>query len=73
MTAPDTLLRNPTNHLNDLRRGVVYRAITRHAASTGEYLGIETPFGEMAILLRHGARVESIALETITSIRPTAA
>lgn len=54
--------------MNHLRRGVTYRATTRHGIAFGEYLGMEAPHGDRAIILRHGAGVASIALHDVTSI-----
>jgi hypothetical protein len=62
MTAPQ--------NLNQLRRGAIYRATTRVGIAIGEYLGMEAPHGDRAILLRHGYGTESIALSEVTSIRP---
>ena len=73
MTAPHTSRVRATHNFNHLRRGETYRAITRAGSAVGEYLGMETPHGERAILLRHGAGTESIAVRDITSIEPTAA
>jgi len=60
-------------NLNSLRRGITYRATTRQGTAAGEYLGMEAPHGDRAILLRHGARTESIPLSDVTSIQPVAA
>ena len=58
--------------INHLRRGETYRATTAHGVAVGEYLGIESPYGDRAILLRHRAGTESIALSEVTSIRRAA-
>ncbi len=72
MTAP-TVRTQDTQHLNRLRRGTTYRATTRDGTAVGEYLGMETPHGDRAILLRHGTATESIPISAITSIYPAAA
>jgi hypothetical protein len=59
--------------LNDLERGATYLATTSRGTVVGEYLGMETPHGDHAILLRHGDGTESIPLPSITSIGATAA
>jgi len=73
MRTPHTSRPQAHSTINHLRRGNTYRATTRHGAAVGEYLGIEAPHGDRAILLRHGAGTESIALRDVMSIRPTAA
>lgn len=60
-------------NLNHLRLGTTYRATTRQHTTAGEYLGMETPYGDRSILLRHRTGTASIALTDITSIHPTAA
>lgn len=60
-------------HMNKLRRGRTYRAHTRSGSAHGEYLGMETPYGDWAILLRNGSETCSIALGDVLSIEPTAA
>ena len=59
--------------LNDLRRGCTYRAMTSAGEVTGEYLGMEAPHGDRAILLRHGDGTESIPVLRIRSIGAIAA
>ncbi len=66
MTAPTTS--RPGAPLNHLRRGATYRAHTRNGIAFGEYLGMEAPHGDRAIILRHGAGVSSISLNDVTSI-----
>jgi hypothetical protein len=73
MTAPQTSRAGATLIFNHLRRGATYRATTRKGTVVGEYLGMEAPYGDRAILLRHRAGTESIALCRVTSIRPAAA
>jgi hypothetical protein len=60
--------------LDGLQRGLTYRATTTgDRVVIGEYLGIEVPFGAWAILLRHETGTESISLDDIIGIQPTAA
>jgi len=73
MTAPHTSRENATNNFNHLRRGATYRATTRSGTTVGEYLGMETPHGRCAMLLRHGTGTESIPLRSITSVLQTVA
>jgi hypothetical protein len=67
------LTSDTTSTLNDLRRGTTYRATTRDRIAVGEYLGMEAPHGDRAILLRHRTGTESIELCDVTSIQPAAA
>jgi hypothetical protein len=67
MKAPHTT-RTANCNLNHLRRGATYRATTRLRTAIGEYLGLEAPHGDRAILLRHGAGTDSIALKDVTSL-----
>jgi hypothetical protein len=60
-------------NLYQLRPGVTYRATTRNGIAVGEYLGMETPHGDRAILLRHAGGTESIPLEAVTAIHRAAA
>ena len=71
MTAPNTS-RAPWK-LNQLLQGVTYLATTRHRMVVGEYLGMESPYGDRAILLRHADGTTSIALAQVTSIQAVAA
>ncbi len=73
MNTPQTPRQDAAWNLNSLRRGITYRATTRQGTAAGEYLGMEAPHGDRAILLRHGARTESIPLSDVTSIQPVAA
>jgi hypothetical protein len=59
--------------INDLQRGATYLAKTCQGAVVGEYLGMETPHGDHAILLRHGDGTESIPLRWIRSLGAAAA
>ncbi len=58
-----------TSHINNLRRGASYVARTAYGIVFGEYLGIETPYGDRAILLRNDAGTNSIPLRDVRSIR----
>ena len=71
MTAPNTS-RAPWK-LNQLLQGVTYLATTRHRMVVGEYLGMESPYGNRAILLRDTTGTTSIALAQVTSIQALAA
>ena len=55
---------------NQLRRGSTYRATTRFGIAVGEYLGMENPHGDRALLLRNYSGTASIPLRDVTSIRP---
>jgi hypothetical protein len=71
MTAPHTS-RAPWK-FNQLLQGATYLATTRHRMVVGEYLGMESPYGDRAILLRNGTETASIALVQVTSIQAVAA
>jgi hypothetical protein len=62
-----------TNDASNLRRGLLYRATTAGGSTIGEYLGMEAPHGDLAILLRAEAGTHSIELTNVTSIEPIAA
>ena len=64
--------RAPWN-LNHLKLGSTYRATTNSGTTNGEYLGMETPYGDRSILLRSGASTASIALSDLTGLVPSAA
>ena len=72
MNALATVRGDAAWNLNHLRRGETYRATTRRGIAVGEYLGMETPHGDRAILLRNADGTESIELSDVTSIRPIA-
>jgi hypothetical protein len=72
MTAPHTSQHDTTPSLNHLRRGTTYRVTTPRRCTSGEYLGIESPHGDRAILLRHAAGTDSIPLHHVTSIEDSA-
>ena len=59
-------------NLNRLRRGTTYMATTPTLVAIGEYLGMESPHGERAILLRNATGTDSIWLDDVTSIGPAA-
>lgn len=59
--------------INQLRRGGVYWATTDDGIAIGEYLGLETLYGDPAIMLRHPHGIDSIALRDVTAIWPVAA
>ena len=67
MAAPHTLTEV------HLQRGYTYQATTRGGVAVGEYLGMEAPHGDLAILLRHAAGTYSIELTDVTAIEPLAA
>jgi hypothetical protein len=58
--------------VHHLRRGVHYHATTRHDAASGEYIGMESPFGDRSILLRGSEGTASIELEELVSIHRVA-
>ncbi len=59
---------NITPTLNHLRRGATYRVTTQRRSTAGEYLGMESPHGDRAILLRHSKGTDSIPLLHVTSV-----
>ncbi len=61
----------PAN-VHHLRRGARYHVTTRHAAASGEYIGMESPFGDRSILLRGADGTASIELEELVSIHRVA-
>ena len=73
MTAPHTTRPNVTWDINHLKRGTTYLAATRTGFAVGEYVGIEAPHGDRAILLRHDDGTESIAFSDITVLLTAAA
>ncbi len=58
--------------LNQLRRGRAYLAHTPRGHVRGEYLGMESLYGDFAILLRHEAGTASIPVGELVSIRQAA-
>ena len=71
MTAPNTS-RAPWK-LNQLLQGATSLATTRHRMVVGEYLVMESQYGDRAILLLNGNGTTSIALAMVTSIQAVAA
>ena len=69
MTTRITSRNEPHADVHHLRTGRHYRAITRDGSTTGEYIGMESPHGDRAILLRGPAGTASIELTAVTSIR----
>ena len=59
-------------NLNQLRRGATYRARTARGRVTGEYLGMEMLYGDLAILLRHDEGTASIPVDSVRSIQRAA-
>ena len=59
--------RAPWN-LNNLTLGSSYRATTSSGTTAGEYLGMETPYGDRSILLRSGSSTASIAVDELTGL-----
>lgn len=61
-------------NLNQLVTGSTYRATTHGGhAIVGEYLGIEVPYGDWAILLRSSLGTESVTIDLIESLTAEAA
>jgi hypothetical protein len=73
MTAPPPRRSDATYNFNHLRRGDNYLAITSDGVAFGEYMGMEAPYGDKAILLRHRNATSAVALSDITSILALAA
>ena len=72
MTAPHTARTVAPWKFNHLQRGATYEAKTNRGSITGEYLGMEAPYGDRAILIRHATGTDSIALCCITSVSEAA-
>lgn len=70
---PRTSRTGVTWKFNDLQHGVSYVATTERGEMSGEYLGMETRYGDWAILLREGPSTTSVALTEITAIAEEAA
>ncbi len=66
--APITSRTGVTWRFNDLEPGRTYRATTRNGSTSGEYLGIETRYGDWLIMLRADSHTTSLALDEVTSI-----
>lgn len=73
MTARTNASRDAHGTATRLERGTTYRAMTALGEATGEYLGLESPHGDLAILLRGTDCVHSIELDAVTSIEKLAA
>jgi hypothetical protein len=71
MTAP-TSRNHLTPSLNHLRRGATYRVTTSKRSTAGEYLGMESPHDDRAMLLRHSTGTDSIPLRLVTSVEHVA-
>lgn len=73
MEAPNTTP-VPASNINQLQTGSTYRVTTaRGRAVVGEYLGVETPYGDWSILIRHQGGTESIAVIALDKIELHAA
>jgi len=59
--------------ITELRRGDVYCATTQRRTEVGEFLGVETTWGDRAILLRNGTGTSSVLLSRILSLTSAAA
>lgn len=73
MTARTIASRDAADTQTRLQRGTTYRAITWSGEATGEYLGMEAPHGDLAILLRGDEGTHSLELDRVTSIERLAA
>lgn len=73
MTARTIASHDATDNTVRLMRGTTYRALTRAGETTGEYLGMESPHGDLSILLRGSDGTYSIELDNVTSIERLAA
>lgn len=67
--APITSRTGVTWRFNDLEPGRTYRATTLGGTASGEYLGMETRYGDWLIMLRNGSNTTSVALSQVTSIQ----
>ena len=72
MTSSRHATLRPPPDLNHLRRGLVYRATTEVEEIVGEYLGIEVPYGDRAIILRSLTGTSSIRVSDLAAITPAA-
>jgi hypothetical protein len=71
--SPRTSRTGVTWLFNGLQPGVSYVATTDRGLQAGEYLGMETRYGDWAILLRNGRLTTSVALADIIEIVEEAA
>ena len=67
--APTTSRTGVIWRFNDLQPGHIYHATTTRGIATGEYLGMETRYGDWALLLRDGSATTSVALTDVTAIQ----
>lgn len=58
--------------VHHLTRGAHYRVTTDRGGATGEYIGMESPFGDRSMLLRGSDGTASIELADLTSIQRVA-
>ena len=54
--------------ISELRRGALYRAATSRRIAVGEYLGIETSWGDRSILLRTTSGTSTVSVDRIRSL-----
>ena len=59
--------------VTQLRLGGIYRAVTRNRTEIGEYLGLETSWGDRAILLRTAGGTSSVLVDRIERLVSAAA
>ena len=69
MSKPNHL--STSTDLNTLRRKAHYRAITDYGVVMGQYLGMEAPYGDKAILLRHASGTSSVPITSLLAIAET--
>jgi hypothetical protein len=72
MKAEHTSHHETSPNRNHLRRGSHFRVTTSVGSFAGEYLGMETLYGDRAILLRHSTGTDSILLHHVTSVENVA-
>ena len=72
MTARTIASQDAFDHVSRLQRGTTYRAEMGANTVTGEYLGMESPHGDLAILLRHADGTASIDVQDVTTIERAA-
>ena len=72
MTARTIASRDASDHVSRLQRGTTYRAEIGLDTITGVYLGMESPHGDLAILLRHADGTASIDVQDVTTIERAA-
>ena len=69
MSTPNHL--STSTDLNRLRRSSYYNAVTDRGIVAGQYLGMEAPHGDKAILLRHASGTCSVPLASLLAITET--